>query len=136
MLQEIYLCCCTMHSGRSLLMFQRCLLPPSSGWWWTTYCNNPDVSHLHIRHCENLKSHRYILLCIYFTEASSENLTPLIPKYAIGRKPEPVLSTSHPHKLSCQDLAQCYPPIFLVFYVARFSLSSWFYLHVQPMVAC
>jgi hypothetical protein len=44
--------CCAVWYGRSLPTFHRCLLPPSWG-----PCNIPEVSHLHRRHSENLKSH-------------------------------------------------------------------------------
>jgi hypothetical protein len=68
-----------LKSGRSLLMFQRCLLPPSSialileaantsemsvNFYQTTWHNIPGDCHLYTRHHENLKSHKSNMLTL------------------------------------------------------------------------
>jgi hypothetical protein len=54
--------CCIVLSGRILPTFQSCLLPLSSeltlvNFYQTTRRNNPEDSHIHTCHRENLKSH-------------------------------------------------------------------------------
>jgi hypothetical protein len=51
--------CCAVYSGRSLPQFQRCYF------YRTTWRNNPEDSHLHTRHRENVKSESAITLFLH-----------------------------------------------------------------------
>jgi hypothetical protein len=105
--------CCAEQSSRSLPAFQRFLLPSSSGrsetsmkFYQITRRDIPKDSHLHIRCCENLKSHNILCRPPSFIDTNRWHSTNI---YLTVKSRNKYIKETHLTKMKVTSLKEKYP---------------------------